>query len=36
MIFLVLSGKMIFLFLEDMILFFGRKMKDNISQKKYM
>ena len=36
MIVLVLLEKMIFLFLEDMILFFRRKMKDNISQKKYM
>ena len=33
MIFLVLSGKMIFLFAENMILFFGRKMKDDLSQK---
>ena len=33
MIFLVLSGKMIFLFPENMILFFGRKMKDDFSQK---
>ena len=34
MIFLaVLSGKMIFLFLENMILFFRRKMKDDLSQK---
>ena len=32
--FLVLSGKLIFLFfLENMILFFRRKMADNISQK---
>ena len=36
MIFLVLSGKMIFLFPENMILFFRRKMKDNLYQKKYM
>ena len=36
MIFLVLSGKMIFLFPENMILFFRRKMKDDLSQKKYM
>ena len=35
-IFLVLSGKMIFLFPENMILFFRRKMKDDIFQKKYM
>ena len=34
MIFLVSSGKMIFLFLENMILFFRRKMKDDLSQKK--
>ena len=34
MIFLVvLSGKMIFLFPENMILFFRRKMKDDLSQK---
>ena len=33
MIFLVLSGKMIFLFPENMILFFRRKMKDDIFQK---
>ena len=33
MIFLVLSGKMIFLFPENMILFFRRKMKDGFSQK---
>ena len=36
MIFLVLSGKMIFLFPEKMIVFFRRKMKDNLSRKKYM
>ena len=36
MIFLVSSGKMIFLFPENMILFFRRKMKDDLSQKKYM
>ena len=37
MIFLVvISGKMIFLFPENMILFFRRKMKDDLSQKKYM
>ena len=36
LIFLVLSGKMIFLFPENMILFFRRKMKDHLSQKKYM
>ena len=34
MIFLVLSGKMIFVFLENMILFFRLKMKDGLSQKK--
>ena len=35
MIFLVvLFGKMIFLFPENMILFFRRKMKDDLSQKK--
>ena len=33
MIFLILSGKMIFLFPEDIILFFRRKMKDDLSQK---
>ena len=33
MIFLVSSGKMIFLFPENMILFFRRKMKDDLSQK---
>ena len=33
MIFLVLSGKMIFLFPENIILFFRRKMKDDLSQK---
>ena len=36
MIFLVLSGKMIFLFPENMILFSRRKMKYHLSQKKYM
>ena len=36
MIFLVSSGKIIFLFPENMILFFRRKMKDDLSQKKYM
>ena len=36
MIFLVLSGKMIFLFPENIILFFRWKMKDDLSQKKYM
>ena len=36
MIFLVLSRKMIFLFPENMILFFRRRMKDDLSQKKYM
>ena len=33
MIFLVLSGDMIFLFPENMILQLGRKMKDDLSQK---
>ena len=33
MIFLVLSVKMIFLFLGNMILFFRRKKKDELSQK---
>ena len=33
MIFLILSGKMIFLFPENIILFFRRKIKDDISQK---
>ena len=33
MIFLVSSGKMIFLFPKNMVLFFRRKMKDNLSQK---
>ena len=33
MIFLVLLGKMIFLFPENMILFFRHKMKDDLSQK---
>ena len=33
MIFLVLSGKMIFLFPENMILFFRHKRKDDLSQK---
>ena len=32
-IFLVLSGKTVFLFPENMILFFRRKMKDDLSQK---
>ena len=36
MIFLVLLGKMIFLFPENMILFFWQKMKDDLSRKKYM
>ena len=36
MIFLVSAGKMIFIFPECMILFFRRKMKDDLSQKKYM
>ena len=33
MIFLVIFGKMIFLFTENMILPLGRKMKDDLSQK---
>ena len=33
MIFLVLSGKMTFLFPENIILFFRRNMKDDLSQK---
>ena len=33
MIFLVLSGKMIFLFPENMVLFFRQKMKDDLSKK---
>ena len=33
MIFVVLSGKMIFLLPENMILLFRRKMKDDLSQK---
>ena len=33
MIFLVLPGKMIFLFSENMILFFKRKRKGDLSQK---
>ena len=33
MIFLLLSGKMIFLFPENMILYLRRKMKDDLSQK---
>ena len=33
MIFLVLSGKMIFLFPENMILHIGRKIKDDLSEK---
>ena len=36
MTFLVLSRKMIFLFNENMILFFRQKMKGNLSKKKYM
>ena len=36
MIFLLLSGKMIFLFPENIIFFFKRKMKDNLSKKEYM
>ena len=33
MIFLVSSGKMIFLFPENMIIFFRQKTKDDLSQK---
>ena len=33
MIFLVLSGNMIFLLSKNVILFFRRKMKDDLSQK---
>ena len=33
MIFLVLSGKMIFLFPKNLILSLSRKMKDDLSQK---
>ena len=33
MIFFALSGEIIFIFPENMILFFRRKMKDDISQK---
>ena len=33
MIFLILSGKVVFLFSENMILFFRSKMKDELSQK---
>ena len=36
MTFLALSGKMIFVFPEDMILYLSRKMKDDCSPKKYM
>ena len=36
MIFLVLSAKMICLFPENMILFFRRKRKDDLSQKDYL
>ena len=36
MIFFVLSGKMIFLFPKNMILLLRQKMKDDLSQKKYM
>ena len=36
MIFLVSAGKMIFLFPQNMILFFRLKMKDDLSQKKYV
>ena len=35
-VFLVSSGKTIFLYPENMILFFRRKMKDDVSQKEYM
>ena len=34
MIFMVLLGKMIFLFTENMILLLGQKMKDDLSKKK--
>ena len=34
MIFLILSGKVIFLFPENIIFFFRQKMKDGLSQKK--
>ena len=33
MVFLVLSGKIIFIFLKNMILLFRKKMKDHLSQK---
>ena len=33
MIFLVLSGNMIFVFPKNIVLFFRRKMKDDLSQK---
>lgn len=33
MVFLTLSGKMKFLFQENMIFFFRRKLKDDLSQK---
>ena len=33
MIFFVLSGKIMFLFPRNMILYLGRKMKDDLSQK---
>ena len=36
MIFLVSPGKMIFLFPENMIFFFRRKMEDDLSQKKFI
>ena len=36
LIFLVLSGSVIFIFPENMILFFRRKMKDDLKKKKYM
>ena len=35
LVFLVLSGKMVFRFFESTILFFRRKMKDDLSQKIY-
>ena len=36
MIFLVFSEKVLFLFAENIMLFFRQKMKGHISQKKYM
>ena len=36
MVHLVLSGKMVFLSPENMILFFRCKMKDHLSQKNFM